>query len=553
MFCGSCGTKREEGGKFCAVCGAGFDASSNANNVRGNAGYNQTPSNTQPHMQHSAGQNYTRPDSHNVSRRQHNNKKLIIIASVVGVAVVLITVLIISVSGVGYRDENNSEGFVSNNVQANNSVSETATRQRRNTTTYVNGRGFSDGVAWALSEEEIWHCIDIGGNIVLRLSNSESPASDFSLGVALVRRADNTLELIDKNGNIISSPKTEDYDRIVDFIPPFGMVKVYKRVETFEVTENRAGIIDNQGLWQTPLTNDYALVNGQYIGDGFYTNWARISSQTIFDMRTMKEGIESAPVPLSSGGEDGYFFNIISGNSFIISGLTYRGEQRMIHNTGRMGLMENKKGVLHAFFSGVDSWGSSVSGSGSIYSVNSEGQTHELFSAWDGGGHYRFYVGEYSEGIFYFSDGGQEYVTGFYDLYGDLIIDLSGLTIRDMDRVYRDHSEAPRAIYFEDGYCLLVVYNPQGTRFFTIIDRTGKQMFEPRFVSRTDNHNLTLSNGLVVINNIDGTFSVINTSGEAIVELNGVSNVSNFSDGIAMVTTNDGEIYYIDKVGQRLF
>ena len=58
--------------------------------------------------------------------------------------------------------------------------------------------------------------------------------------------------------------------------------------------------------------------------------------------------------------------------------------------------------------------------------------------------------------------------TGFYNRNKKLVIDLSGY---------------PRGVYprgdFSGGYCSLDLWNPQQNQFSVIIDKTGKEMFEP--------------------------------------------------------------------------
>ncbi|MCL1807552.1 MAG: hypothetical protein FWG31_07615 [Oscillospiraceae bacterium] len=106
-----------------------------------------------------------------------------------------------------------------------------------------------------------WHCVDKTGTIILALGEGEVPASNFSHGVALVRRVDWIVELIDKNGRVISSPKSGEYDNIVGFIPDVGMTLVDKYLDTFRLIEYQVGIIDNNGNWTVKLCNDFILLN----------------------------------------------------------------------------------------------------------------------------------------------------------------------------------------------------------------------------------------------------------------------------------------------------
>ena len=154
--------------------------------------------------------------------------------------------------------------------------------------TFQSGKDFSDGVAWVVvTPRGPWSCIDKTGKVLFELGEGESPESDFSKGVALVQRSDRTRtkELIDKTGKVISSPKSGEYDKIENFIPEEGMIVVSKHIESFEVTETRLGIIDNQGKWKNNLRKNDNLW-GDYVGGGLLVRREEKNTELFYNIHT---------------------------------------------------------------------------------------------------------------------------------------------------------------------------------------------------------------------------------------------------------------------------
>jgi hypothetical protein len=56
---------------------------------------------------------------------------------------------------------------------------------------------------------------------------------------------------------------------------------------------------------------------------------------------------------------------------------------------------------------------------------------------------------------------------------------------------------------------------------------------------------------MVVLNN-GGSFSVINTSGNIVIDLGQVASVSEFKEDAALVKSG-GAVYFIDKTGSKMF
>ena len=74
-------------------------------------------------------------------------------------------------------------------------------------------------------------------------------------------------------------------------------------------------------------------------------------------------------------------------------------------------------------------------------------------------------------------------------------------------------------------------------------------MLDERLV---ENINPIMRSGLVVMR-ARSKHIIIDTAGRTVVEFENIRQVSNYNEDIAMVSTQQGAIYYIDKMGKRLF
>ncbi|GEM_PF-1738734 len=409
---------------------------------------------------------------------------------------------------------------------------------------YVDGHDFFDGVAWMRTRKGVWHCVDKTGKVVLRLGERETPQSSFSHGVALVERSDNTVELIDKSGKIISSPKQADYDEIRGFIRDVGMTLVYRHVETFQLSEDQAGVIDSNGNWQVRLSNNPTLVYANRIyepdkisgrsqpGDILqgkyeikrYTNAFTYQSS---DLYYCGEGVL---VHRSSRG-DNTLFSVLTGNDWKLPGsLKSIGNGYVIYESER-----------------------------TIYSIDKSGKTKAIIKNLGPAYRYNTSLGDYADGLFYFSaraDGQDAIPHGFYDISGKRVIDLSQYNLRSTSTRYTD------GLVFSNGYCALNLFNPQRVGYYTVIDKSGKIMFEPRqspqrrraFYDTIEYIDVTMRCGMVVIreNEYGTAWTVINAPGDVVAEFGDGYTISDYCEDVALVK-GKGEIYYIDKTGKRLF
>lgn len=354
---------------------------------------------------------------------------------------------------------------------------------------YHEVRDFSDGVAW-VENMLIWSCIDKTGKTLFTLNKYDKVFSDFSQGVAVVERG-GTREMIDKTGKTISTPENGEYDRIESFIEDIGMIVVSKKVDTFEKTEEQMGIINNKGEWQVELSAELkntiwnAIWNNQYMSNGIYDCSANRSEGVVFYSLFTNELIET--------GIKAYYDNPL-----------------YLSDGSGVFLSPNKDKVC---------------------STNDKFETKEILDLVR-----PIFIGKYQEGLFYCYHEGED-VNGFFDIEGNKVIDLQQYTI------YTEIKD----IAFNDGYCLLTLKNPQGSLFYTVFDKTGKMMFEPR--KGTGERNFSC--GLAIVK-MENTHAYINPSGEIIAEFEFLPMLFDFKEDVARVHTQLGE-YYIDKTGKRLF
>ena len=355
---------------------------------------------------------------------------------------------------------------------------------------------FSDGVAWVavggdwaggwLSGDWVsgtWLGVDKTGKILLELGDGDIPLSGFSQGVALVKRKNGTIELIRPSGKVISSPKTEEYDKIVSFVKEIGMIVVHKHINTFQETKDLYGIIDKNGDWYQELRENstlYALAHDISHESGYGGQYVYGSEKTLTYNNSCADYIGNMVIKLRMITKiSQYNDNLTQDFTYNLSTGSVTGAPRILGGTGDYITFEEGYGVSchrnsnDKFPTRLDAYMEK----GSIYLVKSTGELKEIVKGINAAE--TLYgstiwgsctLGSLGDGLFYFSDKMIDRTTGlnqgFYDTEGNLVIDLYEYDVEGIP-------------VFRDGYCLLQLKNPQGTPYYTIIDRTGNQMFEP--------------------------------------------------------------------------
>lgn len=355
---------------------------------------------------------------------------------------------------------------------------------------YNDGRDFSDGVAWARAAVK-WNCVDKTGKVLFSLDSGDTPVSDFGQDAALVERRDGTQEVVNKAGKVISTPKSGDYDKIESFNKDLGMIVVSRKIDTFDKSEIQTGIINNKGQW---FIEPDAKLNGAfatYMGDGVYC-WSTPSGASYY---------------LS-------FYNIITKSTAQM-------------DTGFLG---------HGPLNFADGYGV-LRIDGKICSINDKFEIKQITASRN-----EAQIGSYHDGLYYYdayAPDAEGCTKGFFNLEGKKAIDMTKYNI----------AAKTEDIAFSDGYCLLSLSNPGGTLYYTVIDKTGKMIFEPRQGAPGGK----LSCGLFSVLSGKGV-SYINTSGETVIEIQTKAfyKICDFKEDAALISTPDGT-YYIDKTGKRLF
>lgn len=360
---------------------------------------------------------------------------------------------------------------------------------------FSEAKDFSDGAAWVKIDNS-WAAIDKKGKVLFKLEAGAVPDSDFHNGVATVKRKDGTLEMINKNGIVVTSPKKGQYDKILSFDNDLGMVIVYKKIDTWQTSEEQYGIINNKGQWQVELSKDNPFGYCRYMGNGIY-----------------------ASIP-GDGFGDAHYFNVIT-------------KQRYDTHIGDIGFQTSTFDNNYCIF------GEKYS----VYSMDSDFSTNEILKNTSG---MTCKIGPLKDGLFYISDGllSAEDRNGFYNIKGDQVIDMSSYRLAGDWNYYN-------ALAFSEGYCALKLLNKGSTTYYTVIDKTGKIMFEP--VKDPGYGPLKISCGLIRLYRTGVGTSFINTSGKTVIPEIKAYIIYDFKDDLARVESLDNEIYYIDKTGKRAF
>ena len=261
-------------------------------------------------------------------------------------------------------------------------------------------------------------------------TGSEVPSSD------LLPEKSNTYE---SSENPLT--KSDEFDDVLASGGGYNIV--IKTVETFDNVYDMIGVVSDEGEWIQKLSKEHP-----FITDGKVEAYCKPS-----------EDGNSARIEASKASifyiEDGMFL-LTNWRSMAHtnSGIVYNAKENIGFNVGEYGSGMTVKPSTY-FNDGY--WVVTYDHDRYIKIIDESGNIEETDIRLDLGN-----FGQYSEGVFYASGG------RFYDIDLNLVIDLSQ---------YNIISSCPS---FKDGKCYLMIKNPNGVKYETEIDHSGKFIYEPR-------------------------------------------------------------------------
>lgn len=365
------------------------------------------------------------------------------------------------------------------------------------------GYDFSDGVAWVRWNEPVssyetlkpkYYCVDTKGTILFELGEGEVPCGEkgFINGTCVVGKKnteDCVWRIIDKTGKTIKELTDGDVVFKEPYITDNGFIIVDAIYEDIHGSERKYGLLDSNGEWIIQPDADISSI--KHLGD------------SVFELSYFVYGEE--------------YFNAETKNKFEVKvWLDEHGYETEVNvsefNDGyAVFLLEND-----------------------IYRVSTEGVVEKLFTPFDGTGDYR--CGKFSDGLIFVEDTFYDsFDCGFYDVSGNLVIDLSDYKI--------SHSIDIDKMYFQDG-CVAMYVNG----FCLFVDSKGNNIFEP---IKIESDNIFFSDGILRIHEAEG-ICFYDTSGNRLygpVE-NTVEIPETYSCGLGLVSYGE---HYVDKNGNIVF
>ena len=116
---------------------------------------------------------------------------------------------------------------------------------------------------------------------------------------------------------------------------------------------------------------------------------------------------------------------------------------------------------------------------------------------------------------------------------------------------YPDVSVSPFPTFY-DGYCIVNIDNEQRSSYYTVLDTSGNELFEPR--KREDKLAEKVSDGMFWAETYESGIIYYKTNGEQAFEIPfKIKNGTDFCEGLALLEAEDGVIYVIDTSGKILF
>ncbi len=272
----------------------------------------------------------------------------------------------------------------------------------------------------------------------------------------------------------VSIPNNGEWDEILCSGDGYHLVK--KEVDAYDGYKFSLGVVDDDGNWIREMTD-----TGKFVSEVRFR--AEGSSQTLRDSSCymyLGEGVFLASPGVSVYTKDkeyrvGPWDNHVSSNGYSRDPEVSIWEC-LVWNVIDDVQVEFKASKVSTFRDGYalfcsEDW----LGGGVINTININGKITKLECEYlpNKPGH-KFPV--YSEGLFYACSTSKGAKPGFYDIDGNVVIDLSKY---DVGRIPYSLEMGANAPYFENGLATILFSNNTSSVFSAVIDKTGTFVGEP--------------------------------------------------------------------------
>lgn len=369
------------------------------------------------------------------------------------------------------------------------------------------GTAFSDGVAFIqyMDENENYKtvAIDTTGNILFE------PDENFNLervtgyknGIMVI---DNLI--YDKAGKIIASPEITGYDELLTGNCN-GYVLARKKEESFSGDKYYIGVLNNKGTWEHSLSVDNPIVK-EFEKEGADVGSLYIDSSYDY--------INDTTLKIDIGFSTERYYNIVKNeltNGYVYyESRNYQGQDAGIYKYD-------------------------LSGNCTLILKDIVGET--------------FFENAFIGTPLTWNE--DNYIEGGYKIY-----DYSGNVITDLSdyKFASNCSNNGVGEYYVNEHLLIPMDNGNGSKYLCLINKSGKNAFEPIKMGSNDDFYALDENGFVYESVDENDYSNVkyklyDYSGN-ITEYEDITDFYGFNEGLALVKNAAGQYYYINIKGEKV-
>lgn len=281
------------------------------------------------------------------------------------------------------------------------------------------------------------------------------------------------------NDQEITVPNNGEWDEILCSGGGYHLVK--KEIDTFEEYKIMVGVVDDDGEWVHELSDTGAVAECIQM----YTDAYGAEENTLLDSNCymyLGDGVFiGSPSLLVYSADSEYRLGL--GDSFLTfdygDEVVTSGWDSLFWNVIDNVQMGFRLTRISMFQDGYALLTRTADYDNTLYSIDTKGQITELpcniYYNSDDPVYFQYKFPVYSDGLFFAH--GDGFQTGFFDIEGNLIIDLSST---DMTGIPYCEELGINAPYFENGEATILFKNNGDTVYRATIDKTGEYIGEPQ-------------------------------------------------------------------------